>query len=50
MTGITAEKHDSLHLARPTDGSVIMEFSGKELIKGEPDASVLPVRRSARNL
>ena len=39
MTGITAEKHDTLHLARCGDGTVIMEFSGKELIKGEPDAS-----------
>lgn len=41
MTGITAEKHDSF--INPTDdGSVIMEFSGKELIKGEPDASSFP--------
>ena len=42
MTGITAEKHDSLHLSRPTTVTVIMEFSGKELIKGEPDASSFP--------
>ena len=41
MTGITAEKHDSF--IYPTDnGKVIMEFSGKELIKGEPDASSFP--------
>ena len=41
MTGITAEKHDSF--IRPTsDGKAIMEFSGKELIKGEPDASSFP--------
>lgn len=41
MTGITAEKHDSFISPSP-DGSVIMEFSGKELIKGEPDASSFP--------
>ena len=41
LTGITAEKHDSLITPSP-DGSVIMEFSGKELIKGEPDASSYP--------
>ncbi|HEX2947659.1 MAG TPA: glutamine synthetase III [Clostridia bacterium] len=41
MTGITAEKHDSFIQPTP-DGSVIMEFSGKELIKGEPDASSFP--------
>jgi len=41
MTGITAEKHDSFISPTP-DGSVIMEFSGKELIKGEPDASSFP--------
>lgn len=41
MTGITAEKHDSF-LALKNEGSVIMEFSGKELIKGEPDASSFP--------
>ena len=41
MTGITAEKHDSF--IQPTnDGEIIMEFSGKELIKGEPDASSFP--------
>ena len=41
LTGITAEKHDSFIQASP-DGRVIMEFSGKELIKGEPDASSFP--------
>lgn len=41
MTGITAEKHDSF-ISPNTDGTVIMEFSGKELIKGEPDASSFP--------
>ncbi len=41
MTGITAEKHDSF--ISPTDnGGVIMEFSGKELVRGEPDASSFP--------
>lgn len=41
LTGLTAEKHDSF--INPTaDGGVIMEFSGKELIKGEPDASSFP--------
>ena len=41
MTGITAEKHDSF-IAPTDDGHIIMEFSGKELIKGEPDASSFP--------
>ena len=41
MTGITAEKHDSFISPTP-GGGVIMEFSGKELIKGEPDASSFP--------
>lgn len=41
MTGITAEKHDAL-ISPTGDGKVIMEFSGKELIKGEPDASSFP--------
>ncbi len=41
MTGTTAEKHDSFINPSP-DGGVIMEFSGKELIKGEPDASSFP--------
>ena len=40
MTGVTAEKHDSF--ISPKNGKVIMEFSGKELIKGEPDASSFP--------
>ena len=41
MTGITAEKHDSF-ISPQGDGTVIMEFSGKELVKGEPDASSFP--------
>lgn len=41
LTGITAEKHDSFITPSPDDG-VIMEFSGKELIQGEPDASSFP--------
>ncbi len=41
MTGITAEKHDSF-VSRAKDGKLIMDFSGKELIKGEPDASSFP--------
>ncbi|HOM02706.1 MAG TPA: glutamine synthetase III [Acetivibrio sp.] len=41
MTGITAEKHDSF-ISPTSDGKVIMEFSGKELIKGESDASSFP--------
>ena len=41
LTGITAEKHDSFISPSP-DGGVIMDFSGKELIKGEPDASSFP--------
>ena len=41
MTGITAEKHDSF-ISPTADGRIIMEFSGKELIKGEPDASSFP--------
>ena len=41
LTGITAEKHDSFITPSP-DGGVIMDFSGKELIKGEPDASSFP--------
>ena len=53
LTGITAEKHDSF-IAPSPDGGVIMEFSGKNLIQGEPDASsfpsgdcVLPLRPAA---
>ena len=41
LTGITAEKHDSFITPAP-DGGVIMDFSGKELIRGEPDASSFP--------
>ena len=41
MTGVTAEKHDSF-IYPDKDGNIIMEFSGKELIKGEPDASSFP--------
>ncbi len=41
MTGITAEKHDSF-ITPAADGKVIMEFSGKELVRGEPDASSFP--------
>ena len=42
LTGMTAEKHDSFITAPREDGRVLMEFSGKELIKGEPDASSFP--------
>lgn len=49
MTGITAEKHDSF-ITPDGDDSVIMEFSGKELIKGEPDASSFPSGRSAATI
>lgn len=42
MTGITAEKHDSFISAASNGGKAILEFSGKELIKGEPDASSFP--------
>ncbi|MDF2888329.1 MAG: glutamine synthetase catalytic region [Lacrimispora sp.] len=42
LTGITAEKHDSFISSPTSDGKVIMEFSGKELVKGEPDASSFP--------
>ncbi len=41
LTGLTAEKHDSF-ISPTSDGKVIMEFSGKELVKGEPDASSFP--------
>jgi len=41
MTGITAEKHESF-ISPAKDGHAVMEFSGKELIKGEPDASSFP--------
>ena len=42
LTGITAEKHDAFVTHPDADGKMIMEFSGKELIKGEPDASSFP--------
>ena len=42
LTGVTAEKHDAFITAPRQDGTVLMEFSGKELIKGEPDASSFP--------
>ena len=42
LTGATAEKHDSFISAPRSNGKVLMEFSGKELIKGEPDASSFP--------
>ena len=42
LTGITAEKHDSFVTHPDADGRMLMEFSGKELIKGEPDASSFP--------
>jgi len=42
LTGVTAEKHDSFLSVSPDDGEMIISFSGKELIKGEPDASSFP--------
>ena len=42
LTGITAEKHDSFVTHPDEEGKMLMEFSGKELIKGEPDASSFP--------
>ncbi|HIS25811.1 MAG TPA: glutamine synthetase III [Candidatus Pullilachnospira intestinigallinarum] len=42
LTGVTAEKHDAFITAPKADGKVLMSFSGKELIKGEPDASSFP--------
>ena len=42
LTGVTAEKHDSFITAPDSEGRVLMSFSGKELIKGEPDASSFP--------
>ncbi len=42
LTGFTAEKHDSFVTSPDPDGSVMLEFSGKELVKGEPDASSFP--------
>ena len=49
MTGLTAEKHDSF-LTPTEDGKAVAEFSGKELVRGEPDASSVPLRRPARHL
>jgi len=46
LTGTTAEKHDSFISAPKENGKVLMEFSGKELIKGEPD----PFRRTSCNI
>ena len=49
LTGMTAEKHDSFY--GPTgEGSAIADFSGKELIQGEPDASSFPTRRHPRDV
>ena len=49
MTGLTAEKHDSF--LQPSEaGKALLEFSGKELVRGEPDASLLPLRRHPRHL
>ena len=45
LTGVTAEKHDSFISAPLPSGKVLMSFSGKELIKGEPDASSFPSGR-----
>ena len=42
LTGVTAEKHDSFITSPMKTGKVLMSFSGKELIKGEPDASSFP--------
>lgn len=42
LTGVTAEKHDSFITAPDAEGRILLEFSGKELIKGEPDASSFP--------
>jgi glutamine synthetase len=47
LTGITAEKHDSF-LTPSGNGRAVQEFSGKELVKGEPDASSFQVKRSTR--
>ena len=50
MTGIHGRKARQLHLARGRRTAVIMEFTGKELVKGEPDASSFPIGRTARYL
>ena len=49
MTGYTAEKHDSF-ISPTGDGEVIMDFSGKELVKGEPECIKLPLRRTESHL
>ena len=46
LTGITAEKHDSFVTNPDAEGHMLMEFSGKELIKGEPDASSFQIGRA----
>ncbi len=48
LTGVTAEKHDSF-IAWDDAGGIVLNFSGKELIQGEPDASSFPFRRIARD-
>lgn len=50
LTGFTAEKHDSFITPPNEEGSVLMEFSGKDLIKGEPDASSFPSADCAATL
>ena len=49
LTGLTAEKHDSF-LSPDGDGGAIAEFSGKQLIQGEPDGSSFPSRRHSRHV
>ena len=49
LTGLTAEKHDSF-LSPDGDGGAVAEFTGKELIQGEPDASSFPSRRHSRHV
>jgi glutamine synthetase len=49
MTGLTAEKHDSF-LSPVVEGGAIHAFTGKELIKGEPDASSVPLGRHPRDV
>ena len=49
LTGLTAEKHDSF-LEPVGDGTAIAEFAGKTLVQGEPDASLVPERRPARDV
>ena len=47
LTGITAEKHDAFVTHPDAEGRMLMEFSGKELIKGEPDASSFQIGRAS---